>query len=49
MNKSLKMQTAKAMVLTLNKILKIDANSTSCGIVYQPKAQKDLEKFKNKK
>ena len=42
-------KTAKMMVSVLNKMLKVDANSTSCGVVYQPKAPKGLENFRNVK
>lgn len=37
---------AKGTVSALNTVLRIDANSTSCMIVYQPKAPKGLEKFR---
>ena len=47
--KNLSKQTAKVVAGTLNKILKVDANSTSCLVVYQPKAPKGLERFKNEK
>ena len=40
-------KTAKVMVSVLNKMLKVDANSASCSVVYQPKAPKGLENFKN--
>lgn len=42
-------KTAKMMVSVLNKMLKVDANSTSCIVVYQPKAPKELENFRNAK
>lgn len=47
--KNLSKQTAKVVAGTLNKMLKVDANSTSCLVVYQPKAPKGLERFKNEK
>ena len=40
--KNLSKQTAKVVAGTLNKMLKVDANSTSCLVVYQPKAPKGL-------
>lgn len=30
----------------LNLVLESNANSTSCGVLYQPKAPKALERFK---
>ena len=47
--KSLSKQAAKLVTGTLNKMLKVEANSTSCLMVYQPKAPKTLEKFKKTK
>lgn len=47
--KSLSRQTAKVVAGTLNKMLKVEANSTSCTIVYQPKAPKALERFRKGK
>lgn len=41
--------TAKVVANTLNKMLKVDANSTSCVVLHQPKAPKALERFKSKK
>ena len=49
MRKDISKQTAKIVVGTLNKMLRVDANSTSCSVVYQPKAPKSLERFKNEK
>lgn len=40
---------AKGTIAVLNTMLRIEANSTSCMIVYQPKAPKELEKFKRNK
>lgn len=40
---------AKSVVKMLNNVLKIDANSTSCVVVYQPKVPKKLEKFRKEK
>ena len=40
---------AKFVTGALNKVLKVEANSTSCRIIYQPKAPKALERFRNGK
>lgn len=37
---------AKGIVSTLNAALHVDANSTSCAIIYQPKAPKELSKYR---
>ena len=39
---------AKGVVKIVDKFLKVDANSTSCIITYQPKAPKELEKYKKR-
>lgn len=40
---------AKGIASALNSMLRIEANSTSCVIAYQPKAPKELEKFRREK
>lgn len=40
---------AKRTASVLNAVLRADANSTSCCIVYQPKAPKELERFRRTK
>lgn len=40
---------AKGTVLILNSFLRADANSASCCIIYQPKAPKELSKFRRTK
>ncbi len=40
-------KTAKIVTNTLKRVLKVEANTNSCVFVYQPKAPKSLEKFKN--
>lgn len=40
---------AKGTVSILNTFLHVDANSTSCILSYQPKAPKELARFKKKK
>lgn len=37
---------AKVAVKVLDKVLRMDINSTSCIVFYQPKAPAKLEKFK---
>ena len=37
---------AKGVTSVLNKVLKVEANTNSCVVVYQPKAPKTLERFK---
>ena len=37
---------AKGVASVLNKVLKVEANTNSCVVVYQPKAPKALERFK---
>lgn len=46
---NLSKQTAKFVTGTLNKMLKVEANSTTCGMFYQPKAPKALERFRKNK
>lgn len=46
---SLMKPIAKGTVSALNKVLRMEANSASCMIVYQPKAPKGLEKFRSGK
>ena len=42
-------KAAKKVTSVLNGVLRTEANSTSCFLVYQPKAPKDLMCFKNSK
>lgn len=42
-------KVAKGAVSVLNTFLRIDANSASCVITYQPKAPKELTKFRRMK
>lgn len=37
---------AKGVASALNKVLKVEANTNSCVVVYQPKAPKSLERYK---
>ncbi|MDD3417357.1 MAG: cyclic lactone autoinducer peptide [Lachnospiraceae bacterium] len=40
---------AKGVVTVLNTFLQADANSASCCIMYQPKAPKDLTRFRRRR
>lgn len=40
---------AKGMKNALDMILRTEANTASCSIVYQPKAPKELVKYRRKK
>lgn len=40
---------AKGVVSMLRGVLNVEANSTSCSFIYQPKAPKGLEKFRKNK
>lgn len=41
--------TAKGVKKVLDVVLKTEANSTSCALVFQPKAPKELMKFRRNK
>ena len=40
--------SAKGVASMLEKMLKVEANTASCGIAYQPKTPKDLQKYRRK-
>ena len=40
---------AKGVAKSLNSMLRVEANSASCVIAYQPKAPKELERFRKSK
>lgn len=42
-------KSAKLVVRALNGVLRTEANSTSCYIVYQPKAPESLSRFRRNK
>ena len=42
-------KVAKGVTNVLNSVLRTEANSTSCVIIYQPKAPKELGRFKKDK
>ena len=44
-NKS-KSKMAKLMAATLKKVLVVEANTTSCALLHQPKTPKELDKFR---
>ncbi len=46
MKRKIERKVAKGTMLILDAFLKIDANSTSCYILYQPKAPRALEKYR---
>lgn len=37
---------AKVISTALDKVLKVEANTTSCFFMYQPKPPKELQKFR---
>lgn len=47
--KEITKSVAKGMKSTLDMLLRVEANSTSCIIIYQPKAPKELMKYRRKK
>ena len=49
MKKNLSKMAARKITSAMNVFLRIDANSTSCTVVYQPKAPKGLSKFRRTK
>lgn len=42
-------KVAKSIKNALNTFLRVDANSAACIVAYQPKAPKELSRFKNSK
>ncbi len=42
-------KAAKGVAAALDTVLRADANSTSCIVVYQPKAPKELARYKKSK
>ena len=49
MKEKLGKKIAKGAVTVLDTFLRVDANSAACFIAYQPKAPKELARFKRKK
>lgn len=48
-NNKISKNVAKKTAMVLDTFLRADANSASCCIVYQPKAPKELEKYRRTK
>lgn len=48
MKKKVVNSVAKGMKNALDMVLRTEANSTSCIIMYQPKAPKELMKYREK-
>ena len=49
MNKQTKKTVAKGVKNALDMVLRTEANTASCVIMYQPKAPKELMKFRRSK
>lgn len=49
MKSKLSKLVAKKTAAALDTILRVDANTTSCCIVYQPKAPKELARYRRMK
>ncbi len=49
MKNKLTKSVAKRTVAALDTFLRVDANSASCCIVYQPKAPKELDRYRRNK
>lgn len=48
MRKNINEKAAKAVAQMATKALKVEANTNSCMIIYQPKAPKELARFRDK-
>ena len=49
MKEELNKSIAKGLKIALDIVLKTEANTTSCLIMYQPKAPKELKNFRRNK
>lgn len=49
MNKQTKKTVAKGVKNALDMVLRTEANSASCAIMYQPKTPSELKKFRRSK
>lgn len=47
--KDVSKEVAKVIVKSLNNVLKVEANTASTFISFQPKAPKELQRFRSKK
>ena len=48
-NTNTKNSVANAVTAILDKVLVVEANTTSCSVIYQPKAPEKLATFRNTK
>lgn len=48
-NKEISKNVSKCVTSILEKTLRLEANSTSCMVAFQPKAPEGLEKFRKMK
>lgn len=46
MKKEAVKKASKKVATVLDTVLKVEANSTSCGLIYQPKEPKKMDRFK---
>lgn len=46
--KNLAKVSATVVASSLEKMLKVEANTTSCALIHQPKAPKELKQFRSK-
>ncbi len=46
--KNISKKTAHMITKVLDKMLRVEANSTSCIVIHQPKAPESLERFRKK-
>lgn len=49
MQKNVKITIAKGMKRVLDNVLKTEANTASCAIMFQAKAPEELKKYRRKK
>lgn len=49
MKKQIAKSVAKGMKTVLDGVLRTEANTASCAIMYQPKAPKELTKYRRNK
>ncbi len=49
LKKKVESKAAKLAARTLTHVLRTEANSTACFVAYQPKAPKELERFRREK
>lgn len=49
MKKDMAKTSARKIVTVLDKVLHMEANTSSCTFVYEPKAPKELKQFRREK